>query len=99
MHAFRCHNCGHFEPSAHACEEFTPHACVVCGSGVSYDPKSGKKIIDAENWEILAGCSAERLAELGLDGQVETHLPSAKAVNIPKSISLEVDNTLGIIQQ
>ena len=99
MHAFRCKTCGHFETSAQACEEFTPHACSVCSSGVSFNPKTGKKIINAENWEVLADCSPERLAELGLDGQVETHLPSAKAVNVPKAISLENDNTLGIIQR
>lgn len=73
MYAFRCKTCGHFEPADHAGECEYPHACVVCGAGVSYNPKTGTKILDKNNWEILADCEQSRLFELGLDGQVERH--------------------------
>lgn len=99
MYAFRCKACGQFETSGQACEEFTPHACPACGAGVSYNSKTGKKIIHPENWEVLADCSAERLAELGLDGQVERHEPLARAQNTPKMLSVATENVLGIKQR
>lgn len=95
MYAFRCKTCGHFEPSGHAGEELTPHACVVCGAGVSFI-KTGSKIINAENWEILADASKNRLEQLGFDGEIETHV---KETNIPKSIFVETQNTLGLTQR
>lgn len=72
--AFRCKTCGFLEVSDHAAENATPHACRVCGEGVAYHPKTGKRTVDADNWEVLADASPERLAELGLTpGQVERH--------------------------
>lgn len=99
MYAFRCNTCGHFEAAGHAGESLHPHACVVCGGGISYNPKSGVKIFDAENWEILSDCSSERLLELGLDGQVERHESCAKSGNTPKVVSATTGNTLGLGQE
>jgi hypothetical protein len=96
MHAFRCKNCGHFAPAEHAGECEHPHACSACGAGISYDPKTGVKIFDTNNWEILCEATPERLKELGLDGEVERHVPHVKSGNKPKSISVETDNNLGV---
>jgi predicted nucleic acid-binding Zn-ribbon protein len=65
MHAFRCKNCGHLHPAEHAGESDLPHGCVVCGAGVMFSPR-GVKSLDADNWEVLADATPERLEELGL---------------------------------
>lgn len=36
MYAFRCKNCGHLHSSEAACEADHPHACCVCGAGVTF---------------------------------------------------------------
>lgn len=40
--AFRCVNCGHLVPPEHAGENERPHACPVCGRGVTFqiDPSA-----------------------------------------------------------
>ncbi len=99
MHAFRCHTCGYLCPSEHAGECDHPHACVVCGSGISFDPKTGKKIINTENWEILCDCTKERLDELGLDGEVERHVPTKQHQHQGRVVDVETHNILGIQQR
>lgn len=81
MYAFRCKNCGHLEAASHAGENLKPHACAVCSSGVSFNPKTGAKVFDISNWEILASCTQDHLLSLGLDGQVERHIPFEKPNN------------------
>ena len=36
--AFRCKNCGRLHPAGHAGDNLVPHACQVCGKGVSFGP-------------------------------------------------------------
>ena len=98
MYAFRCKACGHFEPAGAAGECHCPHACSVCGAGVSFNPKTGSKIFDHDNWEILADCDQLRLAELGLDGQVERHCPCEPSGNVPKNVHVQTGNYLGLRQ-
>lgn len=97
MYAFRCKSCGHFEPSAHAGECLHPHSCVACGAGVSFNPKTGTKIFDPENWEILADCLPERITQLGLDDiQVVRHEPCFAEKQLePKHISLQANECVG----
>lgn len=77
MHAFRCKTCGCIHPAEHAGECDCPHACSVCGAGVSFNAK-GVKSLQPDNWEILADATAERLAELGLEAsQVARHTGKA----------------------
>ncbi len=99
MHAFRCHACGHFISAGSAGECNHPHACPSCGAGVSYDPKTGMKIFNVENWEVLCHATPERLAELGFDGEIETHVPTAPSGNVVKTVSLQTGNTLGLTQR
>lgn len=74
--AFRCKNCGRLHEAGHAGDADHPHACRVCGAGVSFDPRTGQKALDPENWEVLADAPPERLEELGLASQhVEQHAP------------------------
>ena len=74
--AFRCKNCGRLHTSDSASEALHPHACEVCGCGVSFHPRTGVKTIDPDNWEHLHEATHERLAELGITHEhVETHTP------------------------
>jgi hypothetical protein len=85
-HAFRCKNCGRIEHAEHAGENDVPHACTVCGKGVTFtadadlaeqarkdkkqviEPMPGYfKIIDTENWEVLADAKPDRLKQLGIE--------------------------------
>ena len=76
MKAFRCRNCGRLEEAEHAGENLHPHACSVCGCGVSFDSRTGIKNFDASNWEVLADASPSRLTELGLTVEdVIRHVP------------------------
>lgn len=78
-YAFRCAKCGRLEPAANAGENRFPHACSVCGAGVSFTP-NGVKMLDAGAWEVLAEASEARLAELGITREdVESHVPLTKA--------------------
>lgn len=84
--AFRCKSCGHLSQAEHAGENDVPHACRVCGKGVTHTGDKniaeaakalGKivlepmpnyyKIVDNDNWEVLADCTPERLKELGIE--------------------------------
>ncbi len=56
-YAFRCKNCGHLEPAAHAGECALPHACSVCGAGVTFGPE--KKKVE----ELLQGFADKTPAE------------------------------------
>lgn len=79
MHAFRCKNCGRLHTSDDAAEASHPHACQVCGAGVSFDPRTGAKKVEESNWERLAAATPERLEELGLTAErVEAHTPWPK---------------------
>jgi hypothetical protein len=98
MHAFRCNSCGHLESAGQAGEHIHPHACSCCGAGVSYNPKTGTKIFDATNWEVLCEATPERLAELGLDGEVERHEVTTVGVNGGKEINVQTGNFLGLTQ-
>lgn len=81
MFAFRCKECGHLHDAKQAAEADHPHACRVCGAGVSFNPRTGFKTVDPKNWEKLCEATPERLAELGLKPEhVEKHVkwPSTK---------------------
>ena len=73
--AFRCRSCGHLYGGEHAGERACPAACPVCGKGAIYGPGAHKS--DPANWEVLADCPPERLAELGLTtDDVARHVPA-----------------------
>lgn len=76
VYAFRCNACGRLHTSGDAAEAAHPHACRVCGGGVSFDPRSGARTVDDGNWEVLADASDERLADLGVSrDDVGAHEP------------------------
>lgn len=93
MFAFRCKTCGHFESAGQAGECLVPHACSVCSNGVIFTPQ-GIKIHKADNWEILADATPERLKELGLE-EVERHKPFAKGeIRAPRLINIITEDNL-----
>jgi len=79
---FKCKTCGHVESAEQAGECSHPHACSACGAGITYNPKTGAKVLDASNWEVLGQALPNGLKEL----------PNGKA------ISLSTGNTLGLKQ-
>jgi hypothetical protein len=93
--AFRCRKCSHLEAAGHAGEEILPHACSVCGSGVTFNP-AGIKKLQADNWEVLAEATPERLAELGLTLEgVEKHVPLARGESRePKAVCAFAQDSL-----
>ena len=64
--AFRCRHCGHLEHAGHAGDLAVPLACRVCRRGIKFDPDTGARSANPDNWEVLAACDDARLAELGL---------------------------------
>jgi hypothetical protein len=79
---FKCKNCGHVESAEQAGECSHPHACSACGAGITYNPKTGAKVLDASNWEVLSGALPNGLKEL-VQG---------------KQINVSVGNKLGLKQ-
>jgi hypothetical protein len=78
MLAFRCKTCGRLHEAGHAGENEVPAACRVCGAGARFDPRSAAKVLEPDNWEVLADAPPERLRELGIDAkQVGRHAPAA----------------------
>lgn len=64
VYAFKCRECGHLEDDQNIGELDTPAACRNCGAGVSYDPRSGIKSYDKDNWIRLADLKGEELKEV-----------------------------------
>src|SRR3954463_8550286 len=99
MHAFRCKSCGKLHSADVAAECAHPHACCVCGSGVSFHPKTGVKTAHPENWEVLSEATPERLAELGMEAHhVECHTPWKPGVDQtgpPVNIQVEASDGVG----
>jgi hypothetical protein len=96
-YAFRCKNCGRLETSDQAAECSHPHACRVCGDGIRYDSRTGKKTpMLGDNWEVLADASPGRLAEIGLSpDQVEKHKhwPKKSPGREPQQLSLTANES------
>ncbi len=100
-YAFRCKNCGCLETAAQAGESSHPHACRVCGKGVTHtvDPRSGAitKTFQPENWEALCECTPEQLEQIGISAdQVDKHEPwaAASAIRAGKTIERTAGDTL-----
>jgi hypothetical protein len=83
--AFRCLTCGHLEHAGHAGDFEKPHACSVCGEGVYFNAR-GIKFARPDNWEVLADCPPERLAEVGLSHEVVGRHVWAEAHDGPRSV-------------
>lgn len=95
--AFRCKKCGRVHTSDDAAEAKHPHACQVCGAGVTFLP-NGTKVFDPDNWESLADLTSERLAELGLhSSNIEHHKPwPAQSTNRPpRNIEVSASDSTG----
>jgi transcription elongation factor Elf1 len=103
--AFRCKTCGRLASSADAGERETPASCAICGAGVSFDPKTGIKAYDPDNWEKLADLHADEKKTLAKDHDVpveeliEEHTPAEPPEGTPDreptSISRETNESLG----
>lgn len=101
-HSFRCKSCGKLHTSDDAAEAEHPHACRVCGSGVSFDPRTGIKKLHPDNWEVLSEVDEGRLSELGLAPEhVKTHTKweqGSKDPNPPKHVKVEANESTGTKQ-
>lgn len=62
--AFLCNYCGALEPAGSAGDRHLPAACHVCGHGVAFDPLTGVKSYDDDNWTVLAEMPDDKLAKV-----------------------------------
>jgi DNA-directed RNA polymerase subunit RPC12/RpoP len=100
--AFRCKNCGRLVSSADAGERDTPIACPSCGYGVRFDPRSGVKTYEPENWEVLKDLPAKDRKALADDHGVdeaeliEEHVPAPAMEHDrePMDITREVSESM-----
>ena len=75
---FKCSNCGHLEAAEAAGENTLPSACSTCGHGVKFDPVTGIRSFEPENWVVLADLSDSEITGMGLTAkQVKKHKPFA----------------------
>lgn len=82
MKQFRCKECGFVHSEEHAGENELPHACCVCGSGISWDKKTGAKLIHPKNWQVLVdGQEVESPADNGPDTLTVGQLKKRKKVS------------------
>lgn len=101
-YAFRCRNCGHLEEAGQAGERRVPAACRYCGAGVHFDPATGVKSYDEDNWVVLADLKGKDLNEvlefhLIAESDIARHKPLAPAApgREPQSIERSASETLG----
>jgi hypothetical protein len=96
-HSFRCKACGKLHTSDDAAEAEHPHACRVCGEGVSFNPKTGVKTLNPNNWEVLSEVDEGRLNELGLAPEhVKAHTKweqGSKDPNPPRHVKVEANES------
>lgn len=99
-YAFRCRTCRHLVDAGAAGERTVPAACPACGAGVSFDPSSGVKQYDEDNWIILADLPAEELDEVlafhAIEKRdVERHAPlDPTAARAPQEIERTAEETI-----
>jgi hypothetical protein len=101
--AFRCRTCGNLEDSGNAGERDRPAACRVCGAGVSFDPKTGIKSFQDDNWDVLAELPPAELKPILDKHKLEPkdigkHKPhaAAQAYRAPQDIERYAEDTVGV---
>ena len=102
-YAFQCKNCNSLEGPDAAGELEVPAACRVCGSGVTFDEDSGARILDPDNWIVLANLSEKELAKVSADYgfdsdayRVVSHTPAlSSADREPISIDRSAEESIG----
>jgi DNA mismatch repair protein MutH len=100
-YAFKCKNCGHLAEAGEAGERHLPAACRICGSGVHFDPATGAKQYDDDNWLVLADLTAKQLKEVTDfhgDIAIEQH-KAAPSYPEGKTVDAEVADGLGTVDQ
>jgi hypothetical protein len=100
--AFRCVNCGHLAEPGEAGERSVPAACRVCGKGVHFDPVTGFKEYDEDNWQVLVELPAAEKAKLLKfhaleESDIAKHKPyGASASRAPMSLERAVEDGLPV---
>lgn len=102
-YAFKCKNCGSLEGPDAAGELEVPAACRVCGKGVSFDEETGVRILDPDNWIVLADLSESELEKVSkihaFDPdlhRIVSHTPiPSTADREPVSIDRSADESVG----
>lgn len=102
-YAFKCRNCGSLEGPDAAGELEQPAACRVCGKGLHFDDSTGARVLEPENWIVLADLSESELAELSEihrfdpdTHRIVAHTPAlSSADRAPESIDRSAEESLG----
>ena len=63
-YAFKCANCGTLEPPEAAGELEVPAKCHICGKGAHFDTDTGVRVLDPDNWIVLADLEGKALKDL-----------------------------------
>lgn len=102
-YAFKCRACGSLEGPDAAGELEQPAACHVCGAGLTFDEETGARVLEPDNWIVLAELDEDAAAEIaaihGFDPdqhRVVAHTPAlASADRAPVSINRSAEESLG----
>lgn len=101
-YAFQCVNCNSFEGPDQAGELEVPTACHICGYGVTFDEETGARILQPENWIVLADLSEKEQAKLAStygfndDHRIVSHTPAlSSADREPTRIDRSAEETIG----
>ena len=104
--AFKCRTCGALEPPGAAGENETPAKCHVCDAGAHFDPKSGKRTLEPDNWITLADLDdderGKELAPYALDPEqhsIVAHAPEMPTAHRkPMAVSVAGMETLDAVE-
>ena len=102
-YAFQCRNCNSFENAEAAGELEVPTACRVCGFGVTFDEETGARILQAENWIVLADLTEKQQAKIASDygfdpdtHRIVSHTPAlSSADREPTRIDRSAEESIG----
>lgn len=102
-YAFKCRSCGSLDGPDAAGELERPAACRVCGKGLHFEKISGARVLEPDNWIVLAEMNESESADLaavhGFDpGQhrIVAHTPALpRADRAPRSIDRSAEESLG----
>lgn len=101
-YAFQCKNCNSLEGPDAAGELEVPTACRVCGKGVSFDEESGARILEPDNWIVLADLKEKELAKFSKDYGIDpdfhrivAHTPAAPGPQGGANIDRSAEETVG----
>lgn len=101
-YAFQCQNCNSFEGPDAAGELEVPTACHICGKGVTFDEVTGARILEPDNWIVLADLTEAQQNKIastyGFDPdthRIVSHTPTVPGEQGGSNIDRSAEETIG----